>query len=156
MGAERKARVLDLLVQIEDKDLERGYISEIAEGLSTSKAWISELLKSAEDYGYVKIQDVWDSGSSSWVRRITITEKGRACVDKWAQVKEACSKPYMEYTPPILVSGRGKRVRRRERLIPALKEVRGALGLGRTEGAYYKLARYVYDRFGIHPLCLKR
>jgi len=154
MSDERKARILELLVQIKNKGLEEGHISKIAEGLSLSKAWVHELLQSAENYGYVKMKSAWDDGSHGWVQRLTITEKGRLCMDQWVQVKETCSKPYIDFVSPILVSWRGDRVRRRENSLPALKEIRRTLGLSRTEGIYYKLARYVYDRSGILPLCL--
>lgn len=156
MSDERKARILELLVQIENMGLETGYISEIAKALSLSKAWIYELLKLAENYGYVKIWDAYKVSSGGWVRRISITEKGRLCMDQWVQVKETCSKPYIEFVPPIWISRRGERVRRREKYFPTLKEIRRLLGLGRVEGTYYKLARYVYDRFGICPLCLRQ
>ena len=154
MSLERKAKILEFLAQIVDMGLEGKCISEIAETVSLSKSWVSELLKSAENYGYVKIRDA--GGPHGWVRIPHITEKGRICIDKLIQVKETCRKPYIEFIPPILVSGRGKRVRSRETVLPALKEVRTMIGLGRTEGVYYKIARYTYDRFGIRPFCLKR
>ena len=59
-----------------------------------------------------------------------------------------------KFVPPILISIRDVRVRRREERFPIYREVRKALGLKTPRQNYYQLAKLIRERFGLSPLCL--